>query len=37
MWNCIRNEHTRINKREQELKDLVYGIKPQISQEIKLV
>ncbi len=26
MWNCIRTEVTRIEKREQELKNLVYGL-----------
>lgn len=26
MWNCIRAEVTRIEKREQELKNLVYGL-----------
>jgi hypothetical protein len=26
MWNCIRQEETRVNKREQELKDLIHGI-----------
>ena len=27
MWYCIRSEITRVNAREQELKDLVHGNK----------
>jgi hypothetical protein len=26
MWTCIRSEMVRINKREQELRDLVHGV-----------
>lgn len=26
MWHCIRSEMVRINKREQELRDLVHGV-----------
>ena len=43
MWNCIRQEETRVNKREQELKSLVYGIgqkqeeKPVVIQEEKKI
>jgi len=43
MWNCIRQEETRVNKREQELKNLVYGLeqkqsdKPIVIQEEKKI
>lgn len=33
MWNCIRTEVTRIEKREQELKNLVYGIEVEVPQK----
>lgn len=26
MWFCIRQEETRINRREEELKNLVHGL-----------
>ena len=29
MWYCIRSEMSRISTREQELKDLVHGVKVQ--------
>lgn len=43
MWNCIWQEETRINKREQELKNLVYGLevkqeeRPVVIEEKKIV
>lgn len=29
MWSCIRSEMVRINKREEELRNLVHGVKVQ--------
>lgn len=43
MWNCIRQERTRISSREEELKNLIHGIeqkqpeKPVIKIENKIL